>query len=349
MSEAKAMLDELDELERSHQAKGYRKEEPPAVGYSFDQDDEEEEGDEHHDSSSCLSSDCEYSSDLSSYSLNYNLKKNENGEAKVEELKITEDDKKSGLFLSLEMVQMLRISTSEGNLLPKEIVDKMTPAAAAAPAQQVMRRHSGGETGPAANRRMVFALQTKSAMLSHAQHAGAEADIPRPKVTLISLLEARNIPYKTQKTTDVPHLFTQGCVASHTLELMNAIRHDDMAVLQNLWKQGHNFQSCNRFGESSVHSAARRGNLEILQFLKETGNVSLHCVCEQGRTPMHDACWTGRPDFGAICYLIQDFPESLYLTDNRGFTPLDFIPREAHEEWNEFLQQNAELFLPRSS
>lgn len=105
-------------------------------------------------------------------------------------------------------------------------------------------------------------------------------------------------------------------------------------------------QACNRFGESIVHAAARRGNLEVLQFLKGMCDVSLHVACQQGRTPLHDACWTGTPDFSTIRFLMEDFPDSLYLKDTRGFTPLDFIPKEAHEEWNEFLKENTDIIMP---
>ena len=294
--------------------------------------------------------DCETSSsDLSNYSVSYNIHQSK----KIQEVEATteDEDKKSGLFLSIDMVRMLRLSTSEGNLLhmlPTEVLQKMTPADIKAGPQQpsMPRRHSGGEL-PQQNR-MVFALQTKSALESHAQHAQIDAGIPKPKEKLKSLLEARGITFTTQKSLDVKHLFTEGCVASHTLELMNAVRNNDMAVIRRLWEEGQNFQTCNRFGESAVHAAARRGNLQVLMFFKEMANVSLRCMCQQGRTPLHDACWTSRPEFGIIRYLLQDYPENLYLTDARGFTPLDFVPHDVYEEWNDFIEENFDLLcLPK--
>ena len=313
------------------------------VGCPLDND-----GDYSHTEEYSTDGESSSSSELSNYSLNLNTQKSE----EIKEVTVTADEKKCGLFLSLEMVRMLRISTSEGNLgsmLPAEMVQKMTPPKAEGDqrGQALQRRHSGGEL-PQQNR-MVFALQTKSALDSHAQHVTADADIPKPKDTLIALLQARGILYATQKSLDVKHLFTEGCVASHTLELMNAVRSNDMAVIRKLWEEGHKFQSCNRFGESGVHSAARRGNLQVLMFFKEMADVSLRCMCHQGRTPLHDACWTGHPEFGVIRYLLRDFPESLYLTDTRGFTPLDFIPRDVHEEWNEFIEENFEIFLPQAA
>jgi hypothetical protein len=37
----------------------------------------------------------------------------------------------------------------------------------------------------------------------------------------------------------------------------------------------------------------------------------------------------------------------LYITDKRGFTPLDYIPKEAHEAWNAWLAENKHLVVPR--
>jgi len=334
-----SMLENMDSFETDYDSPGCTLDE---------HDDDDDDDDDLSSTDDSATADYDSSTDLSNYSLNHNLQK----DGKIEEVRVTEEDKKSGLFLSLEMVQMLRLSTSEGNLLPPEIVDKMTPPGAndtagdSSPKQAVARRHSGGELPRSGGNRMVFALQTKSAMESHAHHANAESNIPKPVETLTKLLEARGLTFTTRKSIDNKHLFTEGCVSSHTLELMNAVRHNDMAVIRQLWERGHNFQSSNRFGESVVHSAARRGSLQVLVFFKEMANVSLRCACHQGRTPLHDACWTGQPEFGVIRYLLRDFPESLYLTDTRGFTPLDFIPREAHEEWNEFLEENIDLCLP---
>ena len=285
------------------------------------------------------------SSDLSSYSLNHHI-------SNMEEENTTEEDRNAGLFLSMEMVQMLRLSTSEGNMLPADVLKQMTPSPKQQE-QQLPRRNSAGaaERAPASKpqQRMVYAVQTKSALASHSHFAASEADIPKPRDTLEALLKAEGRECQYSKSSDVPHLFTKGCVSSYSLELMNAVRQNDIALIRKLYEAGNNLQSCNRFGESIVHAAARRGNLEVLMVLKELAGVSLHVACQQGRTPLHDACWTGHPDFSVIRYLMEDFPASLYLTDCRGFTPLDFIPKEAHEEWNVFLKENLELVAPREA
>jgi len=286
------------------------------------------------------------SSDLSSYSLNHHINN-------MEEENTSEEERNAGLFLSMQMVQMLRLSTSEGNMLPADVLKQMTPSPKQQQQeQQLPRRHSAGaaEPAPASTNhqpRMVYAVQTKSALASHGQFAASEADIPKPRDTLEALLKAQGRECQYSKSSDVPHLFTKGCVSSYSLELMNAVRQNDISLIRKLYEDGNNLQSCNRFGESIVHAAARRGNLEVLMVLKELAGVSLHVACQQGRTPLHDACWTGHPDFSVIRYLLEDFPASLYLTDCRGFTPLDFIPKEAHEEWNAFLQENLELVSPR--
>jgi hypothetical protein len=75
--------------------------------------------------------------------------------------------------------------------------------------------------------------------------------------------------------------------------------------------------------------------------------VSLRVCCDQGRTALHDAAWTGQPNFDAIRILLLDCPDALLLQDNRNFTPLDFVPKDAHEDWNAFLLANRDLVLPK--
>lgn len=249
----------------------------------------------------------------------------------------THAEKKAGLFLSLEMVQMLRLSTSEGNLfsqLPAAEIAKMTPA----------RRTSGG--APTMSR-MVFALQTKSPMESHPQHAAKEASVIKPKDTLKQILEEQHIAVQYRKYSDVPDYFVTCCVSSHSLELMTAVRRNDLAAIIRQHEAGHNLQCANKFQESLVHAVARRGHPDMLTYLTEVAGVSLRVCCDGGRTALHDACWTGQPDFTTIRILLVDSPDLLFITDKRNFTPLDYIPQEAHESWNAWLRENKQLLRPR--
>lgn len=251
---------------------------------------------------------------------------------------VSPEQANNGLFLSLEMVQMLRMSTSEGNLfsmLPQSTITKMTP----------QRRTSGGE--PPAPSRMVFALQTKSPMASFPQHASCEAHIPKPKETLASILEAEGVVVTNRSYSELPDFFIKCCVSSHSLELMTAVRQNNLTEIQRQHRAGTNLQCANKFQESLIHAVARRGFPEMLMYLHQVAGVSLRVCCDGGRNILHDACWTGTPEFTLIKIILQDSPDLLYITDKRNLTPFDYIPKEAHESWNTWLHENKQLLRPR--
>jgi hypothetical protein len=286
-------------------------------------------------SSSCGSeedSDCEsdFSSDLDSSTSSIDFE-----EVNMPAEAPTKEDKKNGLFLSLEMVQLLRTSTSEGNLKSAEATQQLLNKITAT------RRLSGG--GPVKSS-IVYAIQTKSSMESNL----VDPNTPKPKETLEKMLRSQGveIKYTSFKNVD-PKFFVAGCATSNSFQLMTAVRNNDLSILRFAHKHKQNLQCCNRFGETIMHVAARRGHTEVLQFLHGVAGVSIRVVCEMGRTPLHEACWTNKPDFKAIELLLQDCPDFLFLTDQRNFSPLDFIPKEAHEEWNDFLRANPELVKPR--
>lgn len=249
-------------------------------------------------------------------------------------------DANAGLFLNLESVKQLRKSSSEGNFsfdikkwLPPSLIDKMTP-----------RRCSGGR--PTASR-MVYAIQTKSALESTTYSKEKEGSVLKPKETLVKVLSEEGIQVDYRKSTDIPDFFVPCCVTSHSLDLMNAIRQNDVSTVRSHHNAGKSLQCGNKFGETIVHAAARRGNTEVLKFMVEIAGVSVRVCCDGGRTPLHDACWTGHPDFGTIRFLLEQCPDFLLLQDKRNFTPLDFIPKEAHPVWNDFLKANRDLIKPQ--
>merc|ERR1712154_754735 len=89
--------------------------------------------------------------------------------------------------------------------------------------------------------------------------------------------------------------------------------------------------------ESVVHTACRRGAAEVLRFFMDEAGVSVRVKCDCGRTPLHDACWTHRPNFELIKMLITECPDLLIITDNRNFTPLQYVRQEQYPEWRAFL------------
>ena len=134
--------------------------------------------------------------------------------------------------------------------------------------------------------------------------------------------------------------------AGYSLEVTQAVRAMDMGLLeqfqqdypestvdeQSLWN------ACNAHGESLMHVAARRSNLELLVFCLQHGG-SLHLRDDYHKNPLHDACWTRDPNFACLQILLEAAPELLFCKDKRGFTPLQYIPAACYPAWNAFLQQ----------
>lgn len=252
---------------------------------------------------------------------------------------VSPTQKSDGLYLSLEMVQMLRVSTSDGNvfnMMPQATIDAMTP-------NSPPRRNSGG---PPTASRMVFAMQSKSPLESHQQHAASEANIPKPKNVLKGILVEQGLEVKYHSSSDMPGFFVKCCVHSHTFELMTAVRKNDLTVIRKLHESGHNLQCSNKFQESVIHTVARRGLPDILTYLTQVAGCSVRVCCDGGRTALHDACWTGNPSWVCIRILLELCPDLLLVMDKRGLTPLDYIPKEAHEDWNAWLVGNTNLLIP---
>ncbi len=130
----------------------------------------------------------------------------------------------------------------------------------------------------------------------------------------------------------------------YTMELTTAVRQHDLEKIKEIEAKGQNLQCTNKFGESVVHTAARRGAFDILSFFLEHG-VSLRVCCEQGRNPLHDACWTGRPNFEVVKLLLEYEVNFLLAADKRGLIPLEYIPNAGWEEWEQFLYENRDLLL----
>lgn len=123
-----------------------------------------------------------------------------------------------------------------------------------------------------------------------------------------------------------------------------AARNEDLQLLKKLHAEGHNLQCSNKFGESIIHIICRRGRDDILDFLVSEVNVSLRLRDDLGRTPLHDAAWTERPNFKVVHRLLLHEPDMIFVRDNRGNSPLAYIPRQNWGVWNQFLKENQACF-----
>jgi hypothetical protein len=173
-----------------------------------------------------------------------------------------------------------------------------------------------------------------------------------PSKFLRHLLESVSKEYQLFSASDVKDFFvqlTEENIVGYDSELVTALYTNDVTKLRTMLDAGHTMQCGNKFGETIIHTACRRGLYDVLQFLIADAGVSIQVVCDSGRTPLHDACWTTKPNWNIINLLLNNCPDLLYITDNRGYTPLDYIPKQLWNDWCDFLDRRGVNGLQRQT
>lgn len=115
--------------------------------------------------------------------------------------------------------------------------------------------------------------------------------------------------------------------------------------------QTQHFRCSNRFGESLMHLACRRGRTEMVRFLVEelpgsSPSQMLSIKDDCLKTPLHDACWTPSPNFELVEFILQHAPEQVVMQDIRGNTPFDYVRKEDYQVWLRFLWERRSLLGP---
>ena len=107
--------------------------------------------------------------------------------------------------------------------------------------------------------------------------------------------------------------------------------------------------ACNKFSESIVHMACRRGSFEIAEFVLNNGG-DCNIVDDYGRTPLHDACWRSEPRFDVVTLLLDQNLDLLLTADVRGASPLKYVRKE---HWVQFcayfFHQKEKYWQPRGN
>ena len=136
-----------------------------------------------------------------------------------------------------------------------------------------------------------------------------------------------------------------GCVDGYTMEVIRAIQSNDLGGLRAMLEQGQTMQCCNRFGESILHMACRRGFVDIVKFLVHEANVEVDIADDYGRTPMHDAFWACEPNYDLVDILVKVAPQLLFVTDKRNHTPLQYARRLHWADWNRFFKERKPILV----
>ncbi len=138
---------------------------------------------------------------------------------------------------------------------------------------------------------------------------------------------------------------TEEQIAAYNTHIIAAVRASDISTLRTMHNNGQTLGCCNRYGESILHMACRRSNAHIVSFLLKEANVSPRIKDDHGRTPLHDACWRGTPEYSIVKLLLSVEPRLAFAKDVWGHTPFQYARKEHWGAWNDFLDQNRDLIL----
>lgn len=130
--------------------------------------------------------------------------------------------------------------------------------------------------------------------------------------------------------------------------IAQAVRKGDLESFVSIHKSGKPLICCNKFKETTIHTICRCGHESLLEYALDQSKSCIRVVDDLGRTPLHDACWTDSPNFDIVRMIILTCPDMLYIADNRGFTPLEYVVNAGlWPAWRSFLEENQELLCPQ--
>lgn len=182
-----------------------------------------------------------------------------------------------------------------------------------------------------------------------------DADLPDPTIKniapdqyLIQLVKAQfGLSLKPKSGLELDDGYfasiTEEQLAAYTLEVLTPARDNDVKTLRKLVEErGSQVVNCtNRFGESLLNLACRRGFTELAEFLlSKDVELNVRIKDDFGRTPLHDACWHPTPQLDICTWLIKKDPSLLLITDKRGNTPFQYARSEDWQTWRQFLFDN---------
>lgn len=171
-----------------------------------------------------------------------------------------------------------------------------------------------------------------------------------PQHYLMECLDKQGINAKVQRFDAVNGLFVepnQKEIDAYGFEALDAVRSQNIEKLKEFHKEGRPLKCSNRFGESILHLACRKGFYDVTKFLVEEADVPVWVKDDFGRTPLSDACWTVEPNFDLMDVLIAKAPDLLLISDARGHTPLDYVRREHWEKWIQYLKNKHSDLTPK--
>ena len=108
-----------------------------------------------------------------------------------------------------------------------------------------------------------------------------------PQDHLKTILQQKGVTVKKAQALDLVGTFflnmNEENMKAYTFSKAKAVRNGDLDALRLIHEKGEMMQCCNQYRESIVHTACRRGSIDIVRFLIEEAHVSLRVVDDYGR------------------------------------------------------------------
>lgn len=175
------------------------------------------------------------------------------------------------------------------------------------------------------------------------------ADIVSPDEYLMQLVKAMyGVSLETKPALSLQSFFqsvSEEQMNAYSVEVVSVIRNNDLDALKKLHSEGQRLDCFNRFGESLLNMACRRGFEDITVFLLDQG-VDVRICDDWGRTPLHDACWNPSPQLGICKRLLECDPSLFFIADRRGCSAFKYARTEHWAIWRNFLFENRECLHP---
>jgi hypothetical protein len=131
-------------------------------------------------------------------------------------------------------------------------------------------------------------------------------------------------------------------MAAYNNDVVSAVRNNELDHLKQLHADGQLMNCFNRFGESLLNIACRRGFQSIVRYLFDQPDISIRHRDDCGRTPLHDACWHPSPQLTICKWILETDPVLYFIKDRRGCTAFQFARPEHWPIWRQFLLDNRE-------
>jgi len=139
---------------------------------------------------------------------------------------------------------------------------------------------------------------------------------------------------------------TEKQIRDYDHKFVLAVRSSDVETVKSLHAEGREMMACNKYGESILHIACRRGSLSLVSFLLSLSSTNPSHIDDYGRNALHDACWRSEACLEVTTLLLDRNLNLLRCPDVRGATPLQYVPQDQWAVWNMFLYMNKEKYWP---